>query len=111
MQDHGAVPCPDDPPDRPKYRTSRRIRDRRGTPIKPEQRQCARPTTKQISRLFSPAERHTLTEDGHTVQIFDVQRTDRQREALAPLGVSGHAFRSPRWAGRSRQMVSLTCGM
>ncbi len=59
------------------YRLSRRIRDRRGTPVKPEQRQCARPTTEQILRLLSLAERHTLTEDGHTVQIFDVQRTDR----------------------------------
>jgi len=64
-------------------------------PLYPEQRQCRRPTTEQILRLFSLAERHTLIEDGHTVQVFDVHLTDLQRQVLALLGVSEHAFRPP----------------
>jgi transposase len=64
-------------------------------PLYPEQRQCKRPTTEQILRLFSLAERHKLIEGAHTVQVFDVPLTDLQRQVLALLGVSEHAFRSP----------------
>lgn len=62
-------------------------------PIYPEQRQCRRPTTEQILRLFSLAERHTLLSEGHTVQVFDPELTDLQRQVLALLGVPLHAFR------------------
>ena len=62
-------------------------------PLYPEQRQCIHPTTEQILRLFSLAERHKLTQDGHTVQVFQVQLTDLQRQLLTLLGVSEHAFR------------------
>jgi len=51
-------------------------------PLYPEQRQCIHPTTEQILRLFSLAERHKLTQDGHTVQVFEVQLTDLQRQLL-----------------------------
>jgi transposase len=64
-------------------------------PLYPEQRQCRRPTTEQISRLFSLAERHKLIEGVHTVQVFDVPLTDLQRQVLTLLGVSERAFRSP----------------
>lgn len=64
-------------------------------PLYPEQRQCIHPTTEQILRLFSLAERHKLTQDGHTVQVFQVQLTDLQRQLLTLLGISEHAFRSP----------------
>lgn len=64
-------------------------------PLYPEQRQCIHPTTEQILRLFSLAERHKLTQDEHTVQVFQVQLTDLQRQLLTLLGVSEHAFRSP----------------
>ncbi len=57
-------------------------------PIYPEQRQCRHPTTEQILRLFSLAERHTLLRGGHTVQVFD---TDLQRKVLTLLGVPLHA--------------------
>ena len=63
-------------------------------PLYPEQRQCAHPTTEQILRLYSLAERHKLIEDGHTVQVFDVQLTDLQRQLLSLLGVPERAFRS-----------------
>jgi transposase len=64
-------------------------------PLYPEQRQCKRPTTEQILRLFSLAERHKLIEGARTVQIFDVEFTDLQRQVLSLLGVPEHAFRSP----------------
>jgi transposase len=63
-------------------------------PLYPEQRQCRRPTTEQILRLFSLAERHTLLRDGHTVQVFHTDLTDLQRQVLALLGVPPQAFRS-----------------
>jgi transposase len=65
-------------------------------PLYPEQRDCARPTTEQILRLFSLAERHQLLQDSKTVQVFDVQFTGLQRQVLALLGVSEDAFRLPR---------------
>jgi transposase len=65
-------------------------------PLYPEQRSCARPTTEQVLRLFSLAERHQLLHDGKTVQVFDVQLTELQRQVLALLGVSEDAFRAPR---------------
>jgi transposase len=62
-------------------------------PLYPEQRLCAHPTTEQILGLFSFAERHELIQDGKTVQVFDVQFTDLQRQLLALLGVPEQAFR------------------
>ena len=63
-------------------------------PLYPEQRQCAHPTTEQVLRLFSLAERHKLLQDGQTIQVFDVQLTDLQRQLLALLGVPTEAFRA-----------------
>ena len=62
-------------------------------PIYPEQRSCARPTTEQILRLFSLAERHQLIQNGKVQQVFEVQFTDLQRQILMLLGVSEDAFR------------------
>jgi transposase len=61
-------------------------------PIYPEQRLCKRPTTEQILRLFSLAERHTLLRDDTTVQSFPAQLTDLQRQTLELLGVPERAF-------------------
>jgi transposase len=63
-------------------------------PIYPEQRQCRRPTTEQILRLFSLAERHTLLSNGQAVQVFNTELTDLQRQVLTLLGVSPQAFRA-----------------
>jgi transposase len=63
-------------------------------PLYPEQRQCVRPTTEQILRLFSLAERNKLTNGNKTVQTFDVEFTDLQRQVLALLGVPENAFMS-----------------
>ncbi len=64
-------------------------------PLYPEQRQCIHPTTEQILRLFSLAQRHKLTQEGHAVQIFELQLTDLQRQLLTLLGVPEQAFRPP----------------
>ena len=65
-------------------------------PLYPEQRDCARPTTEQILRLFSLAQRHQLLRDGKAAEVFDVQFTELQRQVLAMLGVPEGAFRFPR---------------
>jgi transposase len=65
-------------------------------PLYPEQRDCERPTTEQVLRLFSLAERHQLMHDDKTVQVFNVEFTDLQRQVLALLGVSENAFRVSR---------------
>jgi len=62
-------------------------------PIYPEQRQCAHPTTEQILRLFSLAERHKLTQGGRTIQVFEAEITPLQHQVLALLGVSEWAYR------------------
>ncbi|TCG05795.1 hypothetical protein BZM27_31160 [Paraburkholderia steynii] len=79
-------------------RELRRAMKREGVgelPLYPEQRQCKRPTTEQILRLFSLAQRHNLIEGALTVQVFDVELTHLQRQVLSLLGVPEHAFRSP----------------
>ena len=64
-------------------------------PLYPEQRQCRRPTTEQILRLFSLAERHTLVRDGRIVQVFHA-RVDPPPApgARAPRRLTAGAFRS-----------------
>lgn len=61
-------------------------------PIYPEQRFCKRPTTEQILRLFSLAERHTLLRDAKPIQSFPPQLTELQRQTLDLLGVPERAF-------------------
>jgi hypothetical protein len=61
-------------------------------PIYPEQCQCAQPTTEQVLRLFSLAERHQLTQYGRTVQVFQPSLTELQRKVLSLLGVPPTAY-------------------
>lgn len=60
----------------------------------PEQRECRRPTTEQVLRLFSLAQRHRLTQSGHTVQLFDAELTDLQRQVLDLLDIPESAYRA-----------------
>jgi transposase len=62
-------------------------------PLYPEQRNCKRPTTEQILRLFSLAEAHRVIQNGKIVEVFDFELTDLQRQILALLGVPKDAFR------------------
>jgi len=61
-------------------------------PIYPEQRLRKRPTTEQILRLSSLAERHTLLRNKKAVQSFPPQLTDMQLQTLALLGVPAKFF-------------------
>ena len=63
-------------------------------PLYPEQRPCRHPTTEQILRLFSLMMRNKLIRNNKTVQTFDVEFTDLQRQVLRLLGVSESAFAS-----------------
>jgi transposase len=62
-------------------------------PLYPEERRCRRPTTEQVLRLFSHAQRHMLLRDGRIVQVFAPEITDLQRQILDLLGVPARAFR------------------
>lgn len=62
-------------------------------PIYPEQRPCRRPTTEQILRLFSLAERHTLLSENRAVQVFHPKLTELQRQVLSLLGIPQSAYR------------------
>jgi len=67
-------------------------------PLYPEERQSKRPTTEQVLRLFSLAERHSLLRSGKVVQVFHPELTDLQRQVLDLLGVPERAFRVPQGA-------------
>ena len=62
-------------------------------PLYPEQRQCVHPTTEQVLRLFSLAQRHTLIDAAQPVQVFNAELTDLQRQVITLLGVPLGAYR------------------
>jgi transposase len=61
-------------------------------PLYAEQRQCERPTTEQILRLFGLLERHTLQRGSKIAQVFNPELTSQQRQILGLLGVPPSAF-------------------
>jgi hypothetical protein len=61
-------------------------------PLYPEERRCKRPTTEQVLRLFSHAERHVLLHHARPIQVFHPELTDLQKRVLALLGVPLRAF-------------------
>jgi transposase len=63
-------------------------------PLYPEERRCKRPTTEQVLRLFSHAERHVLLRNDRPVQVFHPELTDLQKQVLTLLGVPARAFRT-----------------
>jgi transposase len=75
-------------------RLAMKLRSIAELPLYPEQRDCRRPTTEQVLRLFSLAQRHRLTQAGQVVQSFDVELTDLQRQVLSLLGVPETAYGS-----------------
>lgn len=61
-------------------------------PLYPEDRICKRPTTEQILRLFSLAERNILLLRGRVVQTFEMELTELQGQVLNLLGMSPDAY-------------------
>jgi transposase len=64
-------------------------------PLYPEERVSRRPTTEQVFRLFSLAERHVLSYEGEEVKVFHPRLTDLQRQVLELLGVPERAYKPP----------------
>ncbi len=58
----------------------------------PEQRQCKKPTTELVLRLFSHTQRHTLMQSGQLLQAFEPQFTELQQQVLRLLGISSDDF-------------------
>jgi len=65
-------------------------------PLYPEERASSRPTSEQILRLFSLAERHTLYRNDQEVQVFCPELTDLQKQVLGLLGVPFEAYQRGR---------------
>jgi len=63
-------------------------------PLYPESRACRRPTTEQILRLFSLAERHTLLAGGLPLQVFEPELSPLQIQVLKLLGVRLAVYRA-----------------
>jgi transposase len=77
-------------------------------PLYPEERTCKHPTTQQVLRLFSLAERHVLLRHERVIQLFHPRLTDLQRQILALLRVPERAFRPSLQAGGNAREK---CGM
>jgi transposase len=63
-------------------------------PLYPEERQCKHPTTEQILRLFSLAQRNVLIEKDRVVQVFEAEFTPLQRHVMQLLEVPPQLFQS-----------------
>lgn len=63
-------------------------------PLYPEERLCKHPTTEQILRLFSLAQRNVLLRQDRVVQVFESEFTPLQRQVLQLLKISTHAFQA-----------------
>jgi transposase len=64
-------------------------------PIYPEERLCKHPTTEQVFRLFSHAQRHILFQNDNKIQIFPVELTGLQKQVLDLIGIHKTAFNPP----------------
>jgi len=69
----------------------RRIRE---LPLYPEERQCKKPSTEQILRLFSLPQRHVLYRKGRVAEVFEPELTELQLQVLELLGVPEEAYRA-----------------
>ena len=63
-------------------------------PIYPEERLCKHPTTEQILRLFSHAQRNVLIEKNRVVQVFEAEFTSLQSQVIQLLEISPQAFQA-----------------
>jgi transposase len=61
----------------------------------PEERQCRRPTTQQVLRLFSHVARHVVTRSDGTTETFEPVLTELQTQLLNLLQIPPQAFKNP----------------
>lgn len=69
-------------------------------PIYPEERVTSRPTTEQVLRLFSLAQRHVLMASGIPIKTFNGELSNLQEQVLGLLGVPLGAYSQGQAAGR-----------
>jgi transposase len=62
----------------------------------PEERKCKHPTTEQVLRLFSLAQRNVLLQGGSVCEVFEPDFTALQSQVLRLLGVPLRAYRRSR---------------
>lgn len=62
-------------------------------PLYPEARSCRAPSAERILEIFDPLQRHVLSQADATVQRFEPELNDLQREVLSLLGVREEDFR------------------
>ena len=58
----------------------------------PELRNCPAPAAARVLEIFGDLQRHHLLHAGRTVQVFEPQLTDLQRQVLDLLGVPAAAY-------------------
>ena len=61
-------------------------------PLYPEERRSRRPTSEQVLRLFSLAERHVILHRGEPVKTCEPELTALQKQILELLGVPTAAY-------------------
>lgn len=61
-------------------------------PLYPEERQTKRPTSEQVLRLFSLAERRYLLDGDREVYLFEPELSELQKQVLALLGMGERAY-------------------
>lgn len=66
----------------------------RELPLYPEERECRRPTTEQVLRLFALAHRSELRLGRHVLQVFEPKLTPLQEQLLDLLGVPRRTYRA-----------------
>jgi transposase len=64
-------------------------------PLYPEERLCKQPTTEQVLKIFSHAQRQILLKEGVLIQEFPLQLTALQSQILKLLGIPPAVFNPP----------------
>jgi transposase len=74
-------------------RRAMRANDIHQLPLYPEERTTTRPTADQVFRLFSLAQRHSLSDSGVRIRVFHPDLTKLQLQVLNLLAVPPDAYR------------------
>ena len=75
-------------------RQAMKARGLKTLPLYPENRPCKAPCAARAFEVFENLQRHLLSEEGHVVQRFDPELTDRQQTLLDLLEIPSNAFLS-----------------
>ncbi len=73
-------------------RTAMKTAELADIPLYPELRSCPAPSAPRILEIFNGIARHHLTNQGHTIQVFEPTLTPLQHQVLDLLGVPTNAY-------------------